>query len=413
MASSLNDKPSVDLKKKNGKWQYLFLYLDTSGKRRQKWVNTGLPVKGNKKRAEALEKEITAEWMPRLQFAVQSSAVAGNTGDSLPGCSPKILFADYMLQWIEIVKPRLQLTTYAEYHRTIKNQIAPYFRKRGIYLEDLKSTDIQKYYDMVKARASTNTMLRHHANIRKAIQDAVNDDENYPHIQVNPADKTQRPQKEVFISDVYSKEDLMKLFSVIRDDYMFLIILMDATYGLRRSELLGLKWSAVDFQRKTLVVKASAVYTKVDGKHVTVVKPLLKTKSSYRMFPLTPEVEAALLAEQNRQKLNRQKYKASYSKEYQAFIFVNELGQLRKPNTISQRFSRNILQRYGLKKIRFHDLRHTCATLLLDGGVTLKDIQHYLGHSQLSTTADIYTHRDYTHQQKTTEIAGQIMRDLQ
>ena len=177
--------------------------------------------------------------------------------------------------------------------------------------------------------------------------------------------------------------------------------------------MLGLKWSAIDFQRKTLTVKASAVYAKVDGKHITVVKPLLKTKSSYRTFPLTPEVEIALIAEQNRQKQNCQKHKSKYSKEYKNFIFVNELGELRKPNTISQRFTRNILKRHGLKPIRFHDLRHTCATLLLDGGVTLKDIQHYLGHSQLSTTADIYTHRDYTHQQKTTNIAGQIIRELQ
>ena len=101
-----------------------------------------------------------------------------------------------------------------------------------------------------------------------------------------------------------------------------------------------------------------------------------------------------------------------YSREYQDFVFVNELGKLRHPNTVSQHFSRNILKRYKLKKIRFHDLRHTCATLLLDGGVSLKDIQRYLGHSQLSTTADIYTHRDYTHQQRTTEIAGDIMRSI-
>jgi len=360
MASSLNEKPSVDLKEKHGKWQYLFLYLDASGKRRQKWVDTGFPIKGNKKRAMAMEEKIVAEWMPKLIALRDHSSFSSNKieYDDLSGSSDKILFADYMLEWVETIKPRLQVSTYSEYKRVIENQIAPYFQKRGIYLEDLKASDIQKYYDIVKARASTNTTLRHHANIRKALQDAVNDDENYPNIQVNPADKTQRPQKEVFISEVYTKEDLMKLFSVIRNDYMFLVILMDATYGLRRSELLGLKWSAIDFQRKTLTVKASAVYTKVDGKHLTVVKSLLKTKSSYRTFPLTPEVEIALIAEQNRQKQNCQKHKSKYSKEYKSFIFVNDYGILRKPNTISQRFTRNILKRRGLKRIRFHDLRH-------------------------------------------------------
>jgi len=158
--------------------------------------------------------------------------------------------------------------------------------------------------------------------------------------------------------------------------------------------------------------KNAAVQCKVDGKYQIVVKPLLKTKSSYRTFPLTPEVEAVLLAERERQKWMQKQFKSGYGKEYLDYVFVNELGELRGPNTVSQSFSK-ILKRHKLKYIRFHDLRHTCATLLLDGGVSLKDIQRYLGHSQLATTADIYTHRDYTHQQQTTEVAGQIIRSVQ
>lgn len=416
------NKISANLYSKRDTWQFCLRYYDDLGSRRQKWVDTGLPVRGNKKKAAKMEEAVLLEWTPRLIPFDQIESVAADVVDKLvtkPQAQhpistddyKKTLFADYMLTWLEGAKSSLQISTYSEYLRVVKNVIYPYFEKTNIYLEDIKPADIKKFYDYLLKTKSANTVLKYHANIHRALETAVEDDDTK--LEFNPARKVKLPKKIKFVSEIYSKDDLMKLFEVIKNDYLFTLVLVDATYGLRRSELLGLKWSAIDFQRKTLTIKAAAVHCKVDGKLLTVVKPLLKTKSSYRTFPLTPEIEAVLLAEKDKQKQNHKKYRSQYDKKHNDFVFVNDLGELRKPNTVSQHFTRNILQRYDLKRIRFHDLRHTCATLLLDGGVSLKDIQHYLGHSQLATTADIYTHRDYTHQQRTTEIAGQIIRDVQ
>ena len=416
-------KTTTYLYEKNGTWQFCIPYRDTENKRRQKWIDTELPIRGNKKKAAKMEDMVLAEWLPKLPVLAPQSESGNPIAKIQANCVErqslyeemdsynKILFSDYMLVWLEDAKNYLQLTTYSEYTRVANNVICPYFKEKGIYLEDIKPTDIKKFYDHLLKTTSANTVLKYHANVHRSLETAVENDDI--RLESNPARRVKLPKKVKFISEVYSKDELMKLFEVIKSDYLFTIILVDATYGLRRSELLGLQWSAIDFERKTLTVKASAVYCKVNGKFLTVVKPMLKTKSSYRTFPLTPEVEMALIAEKERQIQNRKKYRSKYNKEYLNFVFVNELGDLRKPNTVSQHFSRNILQRHKLKKIRFHDLRHTCATLLLDGGVSLKDIQYYLGHSQLATTADIYTHRDYTHQQKTAAIAGQIMREVQ
>lgn len=418
MAANQKNKLDAILDDRRETWRYYITYFDANNKRRQKWVNTGLPIRGNKRKAEAMRESILAEWEPKL-LACQKSLNTQHNYDDLPKDVPiteesgkgyeKTLFADYMLTWLDSVKNGLQITTYAEYKRTIEKNICPFFRKKGLYLEDLKPCHIKEYYDFLLKSVSPNTVLHQHANIRKALQAAV-EDENI-NIIINPADRVKRPQKVKYISEVYSKDDLMRLFSVIGNDTLFLVILMGATYGLRRSELAGIKWDAIDWGRKTITIKASAIYCKVDGKYVTVVKPVLKNKSSYRTFPLTSEVEAALIAEKAKQKQNMQTYRGKYNREYLNHVFVNALGELIKPNYFSKHF-KLILKKHKLKVIRFHDLRHTCATLLMDGGVSIKDIQHYLGHSQLATTADIYTHRDFTHQKKTTDVAGQIIRDV-
>lgn len=418
MAANQTNEMTTYLYSRQGTWQFCIPYRDAANKRRQKWVDTGLVIRGNKKNAAKMEAAVLAEWKPKLLALGPQNEVDAPIANCTPppqfvaNTDPyrKILFSDYMLIWLENAKSYLQVSTISEYTRVVTNVICPYFTETGIYLEDLKPSHIKKFYDHLLQTKSANTVLKFHANIHRALECAVEDEDI--RLESNPARRVKLPQKTKFISEVYSKDDLMKLFEVIKNDYLFPLILVDATYGLRRSELVGLKWNAIDFQRKTLTVKAAAVRCKVGGKYLTVMKPLLKTKSSYRTFPLTPEVEVALLAERERQRQNQKKYKSKYSKEHLDFVFVNELGEHRKPDTVSQHFTRNILARHKLKKIRFHDLRHTCATLLLDGGVSLKDIQHYLGHSQLATTADIYTHRDYTHQQRTAEIAGQIMRDV-
>lgn len=143
-------------------------------------------------------------------------------------------------------------------------------------------------------------------------------------------------------------------------------------------------------------------------KEVIVQKDTTKNKSSLRTLPLIPDIENLLLQTKKKQTENRRKCKNAYSKEYTDYICVDDLGVLLKPDFLS-RHLQIILKKNNLKKIRYHDLRHSCASLLLANGVSLKEIQDWLGHSDYSTTANIYSHLEYGAKLKS---AGKISETL-
>lgn len=169
-------------------------------------------------------------------------------------------------------------------------------------------------------------------------------------------------------------------------------------YGLRRSEVLGLRWSAIDMEHKTISISHKVIEAEVDGKFVPMGEDVLKTKSSFRTLPLIPAVGIILLEEKEKQEMYRRLFKKSYCRDYLDYICVDQCGKLLRPNYVTEHFSW-LIEKYGLRKVRFHDLRHTCASLLLSNGISMKQIQIWLGHSTFSTTADIYAHLDYSAQE--------------
>ena len=185
------------------------------------------------------------------------------------------------------------------------------------------------------------------------------------------------------------------MLEVSRGTKLEIPILLGAFYGLRRSEVIGLKWDAVDFERDTITVKHTVTSCELDGKLILVASDTTKTKSSLRTLPLVPFVKERLLALKEEQKENRRLCGRSYIKDYIGYVCVNEIGDLIKPHYVTDRFPK-LLQANGLRPIRFHDLRHSCASLLLANGVPMKQIQEWLGHSDFSTTANIYAHLDYS-----------------
>lgn len=131
------------------------------------------------------------------------------------------------------------------------------------------------------------------------------------------------------------------------------------------------------------------------ARYIHIQKDRTKTKASYRSLPLVPPFEELLHRLKAEQELNRKLCGKSYCRKYNDYIYVNEIGELVKPGYITQHFPL-ILQKNGMRKIRFHDLRHSCASLLYANGVSLKEIQEWLGHSDISTTSNIYTHLNFT-----------------
>ena len=361
------------LQEKKGYLYIVLNYNDEYGRRKTKWQSTGLTVKGNKKKAEAL-------LMEARQNFVEPAIVT----------SSDILFADYMLHWLEIAKSTIELTTYSSYQNSVQNIIVPYFRKKKLRLSELTAKDIQEFYIEQLKRVSASSVIHYHANIHKALKYAVKMDM----INYNPADKVERPKREKFTGGFYSSEEINRLIESTSGTALELAVLFGSFYGLRRSEIVGLKWDAIDFKNNTLIIRHIVTTCNIDGKSTTVAKDRTKTKSSLRTLPLVPVFREKLLAIKEKQEANQALCKRSYNKKYLDYIYVDELGELIKPGYITTTFPKH-LDKQNMRKIRFHDLRHSCASLLLANGVPMKQIQEWLGHSDFSTTANIYAHLDF------------------
>ena len=361
------------LSEKNGNYYAVLSYTDAFGKRRTKWVNTGLPVRGNKKKAEAFLVE------ERKKFQTAEPVTGG------------VLFADYIEQWLEVAKPTIAVATYASYCAMVKRVIAPYFRERRITLQGLTPKDIQDFYLEKLKTVSASSVIHYHANIHRALKHAVKLDL----IPTNPADKVDRPKKDRFIGSFYDAEEVNKLFEVSKGTKLEFPILFGAFYGLRRSEALGLKWDAIDFENDSITIRHTVTSVTLDGKVQIVAADTTKTKSSLRTLPLVPFVKERLRLLKKEQENNRRLCGRSYHKQYAGYVCINEMGDLIKPHYVTEQFPK-LLDANGLRRIRFHDLRHSCASLMLANGVPMKQIQDWLGHSDFSTTANIYAHLDYS-----------------
>jgi integrase len=369
------------LQEKNGMFYVVLNYRDENGKRKTPWISTNLPVKGNKKRAENFMMDVRRNFVPpNVQRIEEREAM--QKGD--------ILFTDFLLKWLRVAKSTVKLTTYASYEMMATRIIIPYFETLNIKLKELTTEDIQEFYSAQLERVSANTVIHYHAVIHRALKYAV----KIKTIQSNPAVNVERPRKEKFIGSFYDKKEINTLFDIIQGHPLEVAIKLAAFYGLRREEIIGLKWTAIDFENNTLTIQHTVTECNLDGKHIEVASDTAKTDSSLRTMPLVTNFREILLAKKEKQEHYRKLCGRSYCKEYLDYIFVNEMGERWKPRYLSDGFKR-ILEQNGLRRIRFHDLRHTCASLLLANNVPMKKIQEWLGHSDFSTTANIYAHLDF------------------
>lgn len=364
------------LQEKKGLFYIVLNYNDVQGKRVSKWISTGLKTKGNKKRAEQLLSEARKSFVPESEISDEN-----------------ILFSEYMKSWLAMVKNSIELTTYASYQIIVGNSVIPYFEKLHIRLTEVQPKHIQNYYSYLQNErgVKANTVKHHHANIRKALQYAVKTDL----IPSNPADKVDLPRIEKFVGSFYDADEINALFNAVKGDKVELAVHMAAFYGLRRSEACGLKWSNIDFKNNSITIGHTVTEAYIDGKIEIIKKNRTKNKASHRTLPLVPEYRELLERLKAEQEEHRILCGRSYCTENSEYVYVDELGYLIKPNYITQHFS-ILLKNKNLRHIRFHDLRHSCASLLLANGVSMKEIQEWLGHSDFATTANIYSHLDYS-----------------
>ena len=360
---------------KNGRYYAVLNYRNAGGQRKTKWIALGLPEKGNKRKAEAELARLRAEFEPPKEVGDLSS---------------DMLFADYLLEWLEIAKGRLAVATYSSYAAMIKKPVGPYFRQRNLTLRELEARHLQMFYSEMLRKVTPNTVIHYHAIIHSALKYAVKTDM----LVQNVADKVDRPKKNSFQPVFLSAEEMQKMFEALRGTKLELPVLVAAFYGFRRGEVLGLKWDAIDFERGTISVIRTVTTITLDGKQTEIEQQSAKTKSSLRTLPLIGSFREYFLQVKEAQELNKQICGNCYNHEYDGFVFVDELGERMRANYLTSAFPK-FLESHGLRRMRFHDLRHSCASLLLANGVPLKHIQEWLGHSDFTTTANIYAHLDY------------------
>ena len=360
---------------KNGRYYAVLNYRNAGGQRKTKWISLGLPEKGNKRKAEAELARLRAEFEPPKEVGDLSS---------------DMLFTDYLLEWLEIVKGRLAVATYSSYAAMIKKPVGPYFRQRNLTLRELEARHLQMFYSEMLRKVKPNTVIHYHAIIHSALKYAVKTDM----LVQNVADKVDRPKKNSFQPVFLSAEEMQKMFEALRGTKLELPVLVAAFYGFRRGEVLGLKWDAIDFERGTISVIRTVTTITVEGKQMEIEQQSAKTKSSLRTLPLIGSFREYFLQVKEAQELNKQICGNCYNHEYDGFVFVDELGERMRANYLTSAFPK-FLEGHGLRRMRFHDLRHSCASLLLANGVPLKHIQEWLGHSDFTTTANIYAHLDY------------------
>ena len=361
------------LQEKNGFYYIVLSYTDSAGKRRQPWIATGLTVKGNKKRAEKMLAET------RKSFTIPKGQVSE--------LSPDMACSDYMRYWLKMMRTAVTETTYSSYCFNVEKHIIPYFEPLGVTLAGLQPRQIQSFYLHEAETLKNTSILRFHANLHKALKYAVRIDL----IASNPVDKVDRPKAAPFVGSFYDSAEVQKLFEAAKGSKLEIPIFLGAFYGLRRSEAIGLKWDAIDFKNDTITIRHTIVSCYIDGKRVQKAQDITKTKSSMRTLPLIPAFKELLLHKQKQQNEFQCMCGKSYNKDYLGYICVDEMGKLLSPHYLTEAFAK-LLKKHGLRKIRYHDLRHSCASLLLANGVPMKQIQEWLGHSDFSTTANVYAH---------------------
>ncbi len=371
------------LQEKNGYFYIALSYKDANGKRKEPWFATGLKVKGNKRLAEEM----------LLDYRTNFDIKTGKLKTDEPEEDHSILFGDYLFNWLESIKGEVALTTYGGYYQCITKAIQPYFNAKGITLQSITADDIETFYrDKMFPKDGSKgikgkTALRYHANIRKCLQEAY----RKGLIPSNPADLVKRPKEEQFISDYYNSEEIKNLLNLVKGNKIEFACYMASYYGLRRSEIIGLKWSAFDLVYNTVTIRHTVSATSIGGTYQLVAQDRTKRKKSYRTLPISLELKTLLLQMKAQQEKNRELFGNTYNHQFDEYVYVDDKGNLVRPDYISQHFP-IFIRNNNLKKIRFHDLRHSCATMLRHLGVKMEDIQQYLGHSNIVTTEKTYAH---------------------
>jgi len=311
-------------------------------------------------------------------------------------CEPnKMTTGEFLARWLaDVVKPTKRVTTATTYAGVIKKQILP--RIGGIPLTKLTPMHIQNLYRLLSETArseSTSRRRQVHNLLHGALDQAV----KWQMVPRNVCDAVERPRHVQAEMQVLSSEQASALLAAAEGDRSEALFTMALTTGMRLGELLALQWRDVDWEGRAVAVR----YTLNDCKGVFVLgEP--KSKSSKRRVSLDTLAVEALGRHQKHQMVE------GFGRS--EFVFCNTAGMPWRRANLHKNAFKPLLKRAGLPDIRFHDLRHTAATLMLTGGVHPKIVQQRLGHANISMTLDLYSHVMPGMDAAAADVVGGILR---
>lgn len=344
-------------------------------RRRRRWIAevstvdpTGKPKRVSrsaKTQAEAL----------RLLRELQRQAEQG----LLPAGRPPTV-AQFLAQWLEGQRHSLRPRTWDGYESIVRTRLVPQLGR--LRLDQLTPAHLAAAYDRLLGQGlSPKSVLNSHRLLHRALGDAV----RWGMLARNPCDLVDPPRAARPAVRALDAGEVARLLEASASDDLGPLVTVAVLTGLRQGELLGLTWDDVDLERGELSVVRSV--QRVRGQGLVVVPP--KTASSKRLVPLAPQAVAALREQRTRQLAARLKAGPAWAEG--DWVFTTALGMPYHPADVGHRFQR-LLERAGLPRVRFHDLRHTAASLLLGEGVHPKVVASLLGHSTVQVTLDTYSH---------------------
>lgn len=369
------------VQEKSGRLYLTYRHYDPVKKERKvKWVSMGLTTADKKSVIEKKKRQMLAE--------LEKEELRCMEGYNNPEYYPLV---KYLSEWLDTVhRKKIQALTYDGYKKLIDGKISDYFGHKTT-LDDCTPKAIHNFYESLRESGATErTVLHYHNLLHVAFEYAVKQEI----FEINPMVKVDRPQPKKYVGKFYTPEEVQTLLAFAEDDTIYIPIVMAAYYGLRRSEIVGLSWDCIDFDTNEIhiIQKAYEESNEIEGApHSVQISEQLKNNSSRRTLPLLPEVRDILIAHKAKQEKQRKEFRNGYKKDNLNMICLTPVGELIKPNYVTTHFPK-LLEKYGLRQIRFHDLRHTCASMMLSQNIHMKVIQTWLGHSNMSTTADIYSH---------------------
>ncbi|MDI7245866.1 MAG: site-specific integrase [Bacillota bacterium] len=329
----------------------------------------------------------------RAEVAAELTKVLAKKIDGLPVDVSKQTVGEYLAGWLEdVAKDTVRATTHSRYESLISANIKPALG--GIRLDKLAPQHLQRFYRETREKGLARTACMCHGLLHRALGQAM----KWGLVPRNVADLVDAPKIPQTEMQVLTPEEVARFLDAAREDRLYGLYALAVTTGLREAELLGLRWQDVDMQNGVLQVHHQLQWRKrkrgEEDKHRKRMKPvwvLTEPKSAKgRRAIVLPAIARAAL-KQHRVRQAQERLALGEAWEDLDFVFPTAIGTPKDGSHLRREFH-DILQRAGLPKIRFHDLRHVAATLMLRAGVPLKVVSETLGHATVGITADRYAH---------------------